>query len=105
MYGCPSEKCKLWLHTDCLLQDICVKTYERIKAESTSVTPVKVPKSKKRKIDETMTYDDLFSATIVEGEDKEAPKFVIKDLRPDSSDSKKTWTEDIFCLKCRTRIE
>lgn len=104
MYGCPNEKCKLWLHTDCLLQDICSRTYETVKSDSSDL-PAKIPKSKKRKLDEILTYDDLFNAKIIEGEGKEAPKFVITDLRSDIPDDKKIRTEDIRCLKCSTTIE
>jgi len=106
MFICDNSSCKVWLHKECLIEDILAKTYSRLiegqddtldgKTNGIARTNGKKIKGNKRR------YKGLFTAKIKE-EGEAQPKAVITDLRPGADP--KTWEEAIKCPKCSTELQ
>jgi hypothetical protein len=119
MIACSNEKCKLWLHTECIIDDVLTKTHNRLVSnngpvakkeeklkteldeESTISTPGAKKNRKKVKDDpepEKKLYEDLYSAVLIDADKAGIPKVRI------TAHAGHTWDEDIHCMKCHTRI-
>lgn len=103
MLACTNESCNIWLHGECLIDDILSKTYDRLLGsedieESTPSGTVKKGQKKPRKSIPKKKYDGIFSAELKELDGH--PQVEITDLR-----DKKTWREDITCPKCGVKVE
>jgi hypothetical protein len=106
MFICDNSSCKVWLHKECLIEDILAKTYSRLiegeddtpdgKTNGIARTNGKKSKGNKRR------YKGLFTAKIKE-EGEAQPKAVINDSRPGADP--KTWEEAIKCPKCSTELQ
>jgi hypothetical protein len=105
MFICDNTACKVWLHRDCLVEDILSKTYSRL-VEGDNGTPDRktngIARTNGKKGKGKPRYKGVFEARIKEDGD-EAPKAIIKDLRP--SADPKTWEEAIQCPKCSTELQ
>lgn len=99
MYICDNTSCKVWLHDECLVDDILTKTYKRL-VEDQGINGVKA-KTKGRKPLGAKKYKNTFRATISSNPDT-PPRVTITDLRPKAAT--KTWTESITCPKCNTTL-
>jgi hypothetical protein len=94
---CDNPSCKVWLHDECLIDDILSKTYKKL-VEDEETNGVAKPNGRKSKSGKK--YKNAFKARIVQNVD-EPPKAVITDAR---SKAQKTWTEPIACPKCNTTL-
>jgi hypothetical protein len=105
MYICDNEDCKLWLHPECLVEDVLNKTYRRLVMKEdpdTKELTNGVARSNNQKAKGKPLYKGFFSATIP-GHGEEPPRINIKDLRAGANP--KTWNESICCPKCRTTLQ
>ena len=113
-------ECKIWLHAECLVDDVLTKTYTRLVAsaasgsESPAVTSLPAPgstngstkggkKGRKSIAKQSVSkpYDGLFTGEYLE---EEGPaRIKVTDLRPDAEP--KSWIEeDVMCPKCKSKI-
>jgi hypothetical protein len=91
MFVCDNSDCKVWLHSDCIIDSVLSETYKRlVTAEddenpepdsSTNGTASKAT-GKKGKASQH-AYDGKFEATIIE-EDGKPTLVEITDLRPEA---------------------
>jgi hypothetical protein len=99
MYICDNTTCKVWLHKECIVDDVLTKTYNKLvngdDSSANGSTNGKKPKSRK-------PYKGLFQAEIVE-EGEMPPTIRITDLRGGANP--KTWMEPIYCPKCNTALQ
>jgi len=123
MIGCNNNGCKIWLHEECITEDVLRRTYQRLvlkedaglKEETDTKTPPK-QKSVAGANGVKNPWYGLFEARII-NVDKIA-RVAITDLRVDEEDdakdesgeedensSKKTWEEEIVCLVCHAKIQ
>lgn len=105
MFICDNTECKVWLHKECIIDDILSKTYSRL-IEGESGTPDTKPngiaRTNGKKTKGKNRHKGLFTATIKDDGDG-APIAIIKDLRPGADP--KTWEEAIKCPKCSTELQ
>lgn len=95
MYICDNATCKVWLHDECLIDDVLTRTYKRLVEDDSNG----VAKSKKGKAT-VKRYKGVFKAKISQDGDA-PPKVTITDLRP--SAPTKSWDEVCdFILTFRT---
>lgn len=98
---CDNPDCKVWLHEECLIDDVLRKTYERLVKDSVdndlSANGTLKLNGKKSKA----PYKGFFSAKI-DAEDGHT-SVTIKDLRPNADPE--TWVESLSCLKCGVKLE
>jgi hypothetical protein len=101
MYICDNPSCKVWLHKECLIDDVLTKTYNKLVSggETISTNGVAKPNGKKSKV---KPYKGILSATIKEEGDA-PPRAVITDLRPNADP--RSWSESIVCVKCGVPIK
>ncbi|KAI9802212.1 MAG: hypothetical protein M1825_002933 [Sarcosagium campestre] len=118
---CSNPHCTMWLHRDCILDDVLAKTHKRITSGSPDPaldTPGKDNDTRpgSESGDGAPPWKNLFSARLEfrneSGDAESKPKVLISDLRGESDfdDSSgigkglKTWEEDIVCLQCLETI-
>lgn len=97
MLACTNQLCSVWLHGECLIDDILTKTYDRLMNSDDSDSG-SLKKKTARKSLLKKKYEGTFSAELVELDGH--PEVEITDLR-----DKKTWREHIICPKCEVKIE
>jgi len=102
MYICDNPACKVWLHDECLVDDILSKTYKRLVEDVETTGTNGVGKVNSRKGKAGKKYKGIFKATITQDGDQ-PPKAVITDLRPKAP--QKTWEEPIACPKCSATLQ
>lgn len=102
---CESPDCKVWLHEECIIDDVLTKVYKRLVEDNSSAEPEsngaktngKKPKAN-RKI-----WEGKFEGKIIPPADEsDKTTITITDLRPDGDG---TWSERIPCPKCGTLLE
>lgn len=101
---CDNPSCQIWLHEDCLINDILTKTYKRLVTNGAEAEPrtngtASKMKSKKGKGN---VWEGSFQAEL-NFEDGHTT-VVITDLRQNPV-VPRTWTEGISCLKCGSKLE
>lgn len=101
MFICDNSNCKVWLHKECLEEEILAKTYTRLVEGENGSQTNGVARSNGKKTKSKPKYKGLFSARIQEIGDQ-PPVAVISDLR--SGSDKKSWEESIKCPKCATEL-
>lgn len=99
---CDNPACKVWLHEDCLIDDILTKTYQRLVKDSnepgTNGTTSKVNGRKSK----SKVWKGSFQAKLsVEDGHTTA---TITDVRENPVEPR-TWVEPVACLKCGTELE
>jgi hypothetical protein len=105
MFICDNTACKVWLHKECLIEDILTKTYSRLVEGDNGTPDTKtngIARTNGKKTKGKSRYKGLFSARIKEEGDL-APKAVVTDHRPGADP--KTWEEAIKCPKCLTELQ
>lgn len=102
MYICDNPTCKIWLHKECLEEDVLAKTYTHLieDGDDTSTNGIARPNGKKSKT--KSRYKGLFKSTIKDHGDAQ-PKVSLTDLRPGADP--RTWEEVIKCPKCQTELQ
>jgi len=98
MYICDNATCKVWLHKECIVDDVLTKTYNKLANADDSSTNGSSNGKKKFRI----PYKCLFHGEIME-EGEMPPMIKITDLRGGASP--KTWMESIYCPKCTTVLQ
>jgi hypothetical protein len=102
---CESPDCKVWLHEECIIDDVLTKVHKRLVEDNSSAEPEsngaktngKKPKAN-RKI-----WEGKFKGNIIPPTDDSGKTTItITDLRPDGDG---TWSERIPCPKCGTLLE
>jgi len=111
LVGCSKTSCHLWMHDDCIIDAVLQKTYDNLPKDDevtvhTNGTPSKNGKGQKTKQKKDVKkdakpYEGIFKATI---DTDGTPRIVITDLRANADEDKKTWVEDISCLKCGSKV-
>lgn len=104
---CDNEDCKLWIHEECLIDDILARTYEREvedggkEADTNGVAKPVVKKGKARKI-----WKGEFDAKFYTEDTPDGSRttVTITDLR-DRPKSPLSWTERVACLKCGSLLD
>jgi hypothetical protein len=105
MFICDNSSCKVWLHKECLIEDILAKTYSRLVEGETGTPDAKtngIARTNGKKSKGKNRYKGLFTAKIKE-EGEAQPKAVVTDLRLGADP--KTWEEPIKCPKCSTELQ
>ncbi len=102
MYICDNPDCKLWIHEECLVNDILEKTYKRLVTDSDSQNTNGVARLNGKKSKGGPPYKGLFKATINKVPEGEPLTATVTDQRPNANP--KTWTEPITCPKCSTTL-
>lgn len=108
MMICDNGECKVWLHTECLIDDILTKTYERLVTDSDEApnsNGAAKPNARKGKADRKIwkgKFDAKFD--MVASTQDGHTMITITDLRSNSN-GPKTWTERVACLKCGSLLE
>ena len=105
MFICDNTACKVWLHRECLTEDILAKTYSRLIEGENSTLDTKtngIARTNGKKTKGKNKYKGLFTARIKDDGDS-APKAVITDLRPGADP--RTWEDAIKCPKCSTELQ
>lgn len=102
MFICDNTDCKVWLHKECLIEDILAKTYSRLVEGEDGTQTNGIARTNGKKAKGKYKYKGLFTATIKE-EGEAPPVAIIKDLRPGADP--KTWEEPIKCPKCSTELQ
>jgi hypothetical protein len=99
---CDNPSCKVWLHEECLIDDILTKTYQRLVNNSveTEVSTNGTSKANGKK-SKGKPYKGLFSAKI--DAENGHTSVTIKDLRPIAKPQ--SWVESVACLKCGSVLE
>jgi hypothetical protein len=108
MMICDSEDCKLWMHEECLIDDILTKTYERLvkdSEEEPDANGAAKPAGKKGKAGRKV-WKGKFEAKFSTEDSAEGSHttVTITDLRSNSN-GPKTWTERVPCLKCGNLLD
>jgi hypothetical protein len=106
MMICDNEDCKLWLHQECLIDDILTKTYERLvkdSEEAPDTNGIARTNGKKGKSSRKI-WKGLFEAKFTDSGEAEHTEVIITDLR-NKTNGAKIWTERVACLKCGTVLE
>jgi hypothetical protein len=108
MIGCDNKDCELWMHGECLIDDILKKTYEKVVedgSEESNANGAAKEGSKKgkrgRKIWKGKFNAKLHTDNTADGSHT---KMAITDLRSNSK-GPKTWTERVACLKCGSLLD
>jgi hypothetical protein len=107
MMICDNEDCKLWMHEECLIDDILTRTYERLvedgseDADANGVAKPVAKKGKGRKIWKGK-FDAKFNTE--DTPDGSRTTVTITDLR-EKPKSPKSWTERVACLKCGSLLD
>ena len=107
MMICDNEDCKLWMHEECLMDDILTKTYERVvedaseDTEANGAAKAAAKKGKGRKIWKGK-FDAKFQTE--DTPDGSHTTVTITDLRSNHNEPK-SWTERVACLKCATLLD
>jgi hypothetical protein len=94
MYICDSPVCRVWLHDECLIDNILSKTYKQL-VEDADSNGVAKPNGRKSKAGKK--YKNTFRAKIVQN-GQNPPEVHLTDLRAKAP--RKNWTEPILCPKC-----
>jgi hypothetical protein len=99
---CENPACKIWLHEECIIDDVLTTTYNKlacaVKAEKNG-TELKTNGQVKK----LQPWKGKFKATIKPPRnEKERTTIQIIDMRPKG---KGTWSERIPCTHCRTLLE
>lgn len=105
MMICDNLECMLWMHQECLIDDILTKTRDRLfkgcetDPNRASNSAAKSGKSRRQ------IWRGEFAAKLHTDDSASGPNstVVISDLR-DKFAGPTTWTERITCLKCRSLI-
>jgi hypothetical protein len=105
MMICDDPECKLWMHEDCLIDDILTKTYERVVEDAPEPNGVARPTAKKSKAGRKV-WKGKFEAKFSTDDTTEGSHttVTITDLRSTPS-TPKTWTERVACLKCERLLD
>lgn len=92
------EGCELWIHEECLVDDILTKTYGRVVAVADGLAQPHGMKQKSRK----KIWEGKFTAKLQTDDtaNDNHTTVSITDLS-NSKAAPKTWTEKVACLKCR----
>jgi len=101
MYICDNPSCKIWLHKECLVDDVASKTYDKLMGDDATEKTNGVARATNGKKSKAKRYKGIVSVTIKE-EGDEKPKAIITDLRPGADP--KTWEEPLNCPKCDTEL-
>lgn len=108
MMVCDNEACKLWMHEECLIDDILTKTHERLvedgceKAETNGASNSAAKSGKPRRKIWEGEFDAKFH-TVDTGSGSQST-VTITDLR-DNPEGPKPWTERIACFKCESLLD
>jgi hypothetical protein len=108
MMICDNQECKLWMHEECLIDDILTKTYERLVedgSEEADANGGARPAAKKGKSGRKIwkgKFDAKFHTD--DSADGSHTTVTITDLRSNSK-GPKTWTERVPCLKCGSLLD
>ncbi|RDW78097.1 hypothetical protein BP5796_05949 [Coleophoma crateriformis] len=92
LLGCENPMCHIWLHKECILDDILTKTHDRLIGPLDDEQKRKLAKSKTSK----KCYTGKFKADF-KG-DAMVPDVTITDIRKGQNGN--TWTEAVYCPKC-----
>lgn len=120
MFMCDRMGCEIWLHEECLLDDVLRETFavhsktklpQLVGADEDSLT-FRSPSSKSTKAttksvaqaDSKKIYEGRFTGDIIQESDSK-PMVHITDLRAQANGPNRNWDEHLFCLKCRQRLE
>jgi hypothetical protein len=99
---CDNTSCQVWMHRECIFDDVLTKTYKRLVKDSDSAEPgtngASKPNGKKSK---AKIWKGIFQAKIKVEEDDHT-LVEITDLRDGGLDP---WTEPVECLKCGTKLK
>lgn len=102
---CDNPTCKVWLHEDCLIDDILTKTYQRLVKNSSEAEPGTNGTAKingKKGKGKGKIWKGSFQAKL--NADDGHTTVMITDLRENPVEPK-TWTERVSCLKCGTQLD
>ncbi|KAH8591904.1 hypothetical protein B0O99DRAFT_690203 [Bisporella sp. PMI_857] len=94
---CDNPSCKVWLHDECIINDILTKTYNRLQTNGETNGTSKSRRKSKGKI-----WKRKFSAKIKA--DSVSTTVEIADLRKDVV-ALRPWEERVACLKCGTLLD
>ena len=100
---CDNPSCKVWLHEDCLIDEILTKTYERLvrpTSEAESGTNGVAKTSGKKGKGKSKIWKGIFNAVL--NADDGHTTVTISDTR---SIPPKKWTERVSCLKCGKELD
>jgi hypothetical protein len=100
---CENPDCKVWLHEQCIIDDVLEKTYAKENGTSTEAETNgdSLKTSGKKGKTGSKPWTSKFTAK-VNGDDQ-PPTITITDLRSES-EGPKSWTEAVECLKCKTPL-
>jgi hypothetical protein len=99
---CDNPSCKVWLHEECLIDNILTKTYQRLVKNTADTEPSTNGTSKTNgKKSKAKPYKGIFSAKI--DAENGHTSVIIKDLRPNANPQ--SWVESVACLKCGSVLE
>jgi hypothetical protein len=101
---CDNPSCKVWLHEECLIDNILTKTYERLAKDSAEAEPGTNGAASKinGKKSKGKIWKDAFEAKL--NADDGHTTVTITDLRENAVDPR-TWVEPVACLKCGIELE
>lgn len=102
---CESPDCKVWLHEQCIIDDVLTKVYRRLVEDTSSLEPdTNGAKTNGRKTKPgRKVWEGKFKGKInPPADDSEKTTITITDLRPGGDG---TWLERIPCPKCSTLLE
>ncbi|KAI9812406.1 MAG: hypothetical protein M1827_004637 [Pycnora praestabilis] len=111
LIGCSNKGCKLWLHTDCVLDDVLTRVSERLVGDTNghdSKTRGKGGRGRKSlQKDPHKSYEGLFEAQISqEDEEGTVDRVIVTDIRTTEEGAPApSWAEDIICLNCHKEIK
>jgi len=100
---CENPSCKVWLHEECLIDDILTKTYNKLVTEKRSEEPDTNGTAKANgKKSKGKIWKGKFQAKL--NSDDGRTTATITDMR-NTGTGPRTWTERVACLKCDTLLE
>jgi hypothetical protein len=103
MMMCDNEECKVWMHEECLIDDILTKTYEKVVEECSEEADTHVavkPTSKKGKSERRRWKGKLNAKFYTDDTADSSNTRVTITHRRSNSKGPKTWIERVACLKC-----
>ena len=97
MYICDNSACKLWLHKDCIIDDVLKKAYQESVIDSEAANGT----ARSRKSVGKPSYVGTLSGKIIQ-EEGGVFKVEITNAKPERGPAR--WQENVRCPKCQTEV-
>jgi len=112
LVGCTKKSCHIWMHDLCIMDAVLQETYEKlcknteddVHTNGASTKKGEGQKKKQKQKKGAKPYEGIFEASIKTDEDTAVLQIRITDLRATADEDKKTWVEDVSCLKCGSKV-